>query len=137
MNYGSRPHLWGWTFAARVALAGLALGFAALIGSRVSPGRLDPEINPSLVLDPNTAPPAVLLALPRLGPTMVGRIVAERERRPFGSLEDFDARVRGIGPATAAALRPHLVFGPEQSAGTVPPAPAPLATRVSRSAPEP
>jgi competence protein ComEA len=63
-----------------------------------------------LVVNVNTAPAAVLDALPRLGPALAGRIVAGREERPFHSLGDLDARVKGIGPATVAALRPHLRF---------------------------
>ena len=63
---------------------------------------------PEFVLDPNTAPPEALLALPKLGPALVARIVEAREVRPFVSLGDFDKRVRGIGPATMTLLRPHL-----------------------------
>jgi competence protein ComEA len=63
-----------------------------------------------LVVDPNTAPPAVLASLPKLGPALVERIVAARAEAPFQSLEDLDDRVKGIGPATIAALRPHLRF---------------------------
>ncbi len=65
---------------------------------------------PVLVVDPNTAPPEVLATLPRIGPALAGRIVAARDDRPFRSLADFDARVRGIGPVTLAALRPFLRF---------------------------
>ena len=104
-----RP-LWGWTVAGRLWLTTLgalaALGLIAARGSGPSDGPIDPA--PRLIVDPNTAPPVVLAALPHLGPAMVGRIVAEREKAPFRSLEDLDARVRGIGPATAASLRPFL-----------------------------
>jgi competence protein ComEA len=65
---------------------------------------------PRLIVDPNTAPPAVLAALPHLGPAMIKRIVAARDRTAFQSLDDFDARVRGIGPATLASLSPFLQF---------------------------
>ncbi|MEO6811742.1 MAG: helix-hairpin-helix domain-containing protein [Isosphaeraceae bacterium] len=61
-----------------------------------------------LVVDPNTAPPEVLAALPRLGPTLVGRIEEARSIAPFASLDDLDDRVQGIGPATIPILRPHL-----------------------------
>jgi len=61
-----------------------------------------------LVVNLNTAPPAVLAALPRLGPSLVNRIVTARERAPFRSLDDLDARVQGIGPATIVALKPFL-----------------------------
>jgi competence protein ComEA len=65
-----------------------------------------------LIVDPNTASPEVLSALPKLGPALVGRLVAAREEAPFRSLDDLDARVRGIGPATLAALRPYLLIEP-------------------------
>jgi competence protein ComEA len=66
---------------------------------------------PPLEINANTAPAAVLSTLPFMGATRVNAVVAEREKRPFRSLEDLAARVRGIGPATQAALRPYLQFG--------------------------
>ena len=52
----------------------------------------------------------VLEALPGLGPALAGRIDEARANRPFRSLDDFDRRVKGIGPSKAAALRPFLRF---------------------------
>ena len=63
---------------------------------------------PVLVLDPNTAPPAVLGALPHVGPSLVRKLVEQREVRPFSSIEDMRRRVRGLGPATMARLALHL-----------------------------
>ena len=107
-----RP-LWGWTAPVRLWLtmvgALAALGLITASGSGHSDRPIDAA--PRLIVDPNTAPPVVLAALPHLGPAMVGRIVAQREKAPFQSLEDLDARVRGIGPATAASLRPFLRVG--------------------------
>lgn len=55
--------------------------------------------------------------LPRIGVGLAGRIVADRTRNgPFGSLEGL-GRVAGIGPATLAALQPHVVFGDMASGG--------------------
>lgn len=65
---------------------------------------------PLLVADPNTVPSPVLMALPMIGPTLAGNIVEARAARPFDSIEDFDRRVRGIGPARVAALRTYLRF---------------------------
>jgi competence protein ComEA len=107
----TRP-LWGWTVPARVLLALLAVAGAAPLvvgspgGERASAGV------PELVVDLNSAPAGVLGALPKLGPALVGRIVVARARAPFRSLDDFDERVRGIGPATIAALRRHVRIGP-------------------------
>jgi competence protein ComEA len=71
-----------------------------------------PVAAPTLVVDVNTAPAEVLVALPKLGPTLAGRIVEARREAPFRSFHDIDSRVRGIGPATIAALQPHLRIGP-------------------------
>lgn len=61
-------------------------------------------------LDPDVAPVAELLRLPRVGPALARAIVADREARgPFRSLEGLD-RVSGIGPKLLAALAPHLAF---------------------------
>jgi competence protein ComEA len=102
--------MWGWTVPVRailaVAAAGLAMG---LILVARPPGRPSADL-PPLVVDANSAPAGVLSALPRLGPARSRAIIAARKQRPFQSLADFDHRVRGIGPVTAEALRPHLRF---------------------------
>ncbi len=64
-----------------------------------------------LILDPNLARAGMLTALPGVGPVLAGRIAAEREKMPFADPDDL-LRVHGVGPATVAALRPHLRFGP-------------------------
>jgi competence protein ComEA len=80
---------------------------------------------PELVLDPNTAPKQVLMALPHAGPTLVGRLVKAREARPFASVEDARGRVIGLGPSTLAKLAPHLRFetrfgpDPDEDANTL------------------
>jgi competence protein ComEA len=91
----------------------LALGLAALS----SPG--SPEVTsdtaPELIIDPNTAPPEVFGALPKVGPALLNHLLAARQRQRFDSFDDLDRRVRGIGPATLAALRPHLRIAPAGS----------------------
>lgn len=62
-----------------------------------------------LHIDPNTAAASELARLPRIGPAMAARIIAQREIRPFTSAEDMLA-VRGIGPKTLETLRPHLTL---------------------------
>ena len=64
----------------------------------------------SLRLDPNTVPPEVLAALPHVGSGLVDRWVKAREERPFRSLEDARARVRGLGPATLDQIAPYFDF---------------------------
>jgi competence protein ComEA len=104
----------GWNASERALLAAIAAALAIALGwsawgTTEAEGLLPA---PELVVDPNTAPPEVLLALPRVGPTLVKAIVAARREAPFESLADFDARVRGVGPATLAALKPHLRIEP-------------------------
>ncbi len=65
-----------------------------------APVRTDAWIPGKLRL--NAASLAQLEALPRVGPVLAARIVAGR---PYRSLADLD-RVKGIGPATLALLRP-------------------------------
>jgi len=62
-------------------------------------------------LDANRADAASLETLPGIGPVRAAAIVAERERRPFASLEEL-VRVPGIGPRTLARLRSWLEIEP-------------------------
>ncbi len=79
-------------------------------------------------IDLDRAPAEELLRLPRIGPALAARIVADRDARgPFGSLEALD-RVAGIGPAVLEAVRPHAAFSSRPSA---PMHSAPLAAIVS------
>jgi len=64
---------------------------------------------PDMRLDVNTATSAELNALPGIGPTLAGRIVAERDTRgPYAALDDL-RRVRGIGPALIEHIEPYAV----------------------------
>ncbi len=66
-----------------------------------------------LRLDPNRATAAELALLPRIGPRLADNIVRHRgpcpTRPAFCDLADLDG-VRGIGPATLAAISPFLEF---------------------------
>jgi competence protein ComEA len=95
------------------AIAG-AIGLLILAPS----GDETPVPLPPLVVDPNTVSPQVLKALPRLGPALVSRIISARNEAPFRSIEDLDARVAGVGPATINALRPHLRIEPLEGRNT-------------------
>ena len=93
-------------------LAVLALFLASsLLGSSWRQ-RGDVTPLPPLVIDPNNVRTEVLHALPRLGPTLVERVAAARAKKPFVDLDDLDARVKGIGPATVRALKPYLHIDP-------------------------
>jgi|GEM_PF-887840 len=67
-------------------------------------------------LDLNQANAIELQGLPGIGPVLAQRILAERVRGPFQSLEDLAERVRGIGPRTAERLRPWVVCSPSRPA---------------------
>ncbi len=97
-------------------LRGLALvGVAAIVAFGLWVGSDRPTLSGTpepyaLRVDPTTAPIGVLEALPRIGPTMASRIVDARDQGRFRDLDDFDARVKGVGPATRTGLTPYLVF---------------------------
>jgi competence protein ComEA len=105
-----------WPVSVRVLL--IVVTMIGAVGLRTASLRLGRESRgpfraaPVLVVDPNSAPPAVLGALPHVGGALVKKIVEQREIRPFQSLGDLRHRVRGLGPATLARLAPHLRIGP-------------------------
>jgi competence protein ComEA len=68
------------------------------------------QSTPVLPIDLDVASAAEIESLPRIGPVLARRIVADRdEHGPFGSLERFE-RVRGVGPALARTLRERVTF---------------------------
>ena len=95
-------------------LAAAVLLIAALAGLSIAQTRAPlaaipaTEPIPALRLNINTATPAELQLLPRIGPTLAARIVEDRETNgPFESIEALD-RVKGIGPRTILTVRPYL-----------------------------
>jgi len=69
-----------------------------------------PRPTVSYLVDVNTADIAELGELPQVGPNLARRMIEHRERHgPFRSADDL-LRVKGIGPKTLAALRPHVRF---------------------------
>jgi competence protein ComEA len=61
-------------------------------------------------IDVNRATAEQLQMLPGIGPKMAQRVLDERARRPFGSVEEL-RRVSGIGPKTLEKLRPFVTAG--------------------------
>ncbi|MBI3037918.1 DUF655 domain-containing protein [bacterium] len=53
----------------------------------------------------NNSSKEFLLACPGIGPAMANRIIEEREKIYFASWEDFEKRVRGIGPSKISELK--------------------------------
>lgn len=69
---------------------------------------VSPANAPAFQLDVNTATWVEWMQLEGIGETTARNIVADRsERGPFHSINDVQ-RVRGIGPATLAKIRPSL-----------------------------
>jgi len=62
-------------------------------------------------VDLNRADAAELQTLPGVGPAIAQRIVVEREKQLFTTMDDL-VRVRGIGSATVERLRPRATVGP-------------------------
>ena len=62
------------------------------------------------LIDVDVAPAASIDSLPRIGPALSKRIIANRDSfGAFGSLEGLQ-RVRGVGPAMVKALRDRVTF---------------------------
>ena len=55
-------------------------------------------------VDVNTASAAELASLPGIGASKAAAIIAEREKKPFATVDDLE-RVRGIGARTVDDLR--------------------------------
>ena len=84
---------------------------AARPSPRTRAGRRAPAAAPVVgPVDVDRATAAELERLPRIGPALARRIVADRDSLgAFGSMEALRT-VKGIGPAVAAALAPHVTF---------------------------
>lgn len=105
-----------WVFAAACllamtcALAWMAMNRPTYVG--VDPLGTPQVKPPDMRLDLNTATAAQLQALPRIGPALAARIVADRDANgPFASLDDLN-RVNGIGERTIQLIAPHVVVAP-------------------------
>ncbi|MFN4260639.1 MAG: ComEA family DNA-binding protein [Gemmataceae bacterium] len=70
-----------------------------------------PKPLPPAPIDINSASREELQRLPGIGPTLSQRIIEERHRRPFASVDDL-RRVPGIGAKTVEKLRLHAVVTP-------------------------
>lgn len=89
-------------------------------------------------VDADVATAAELEALPRVGPALAARIVADRDRLgPFGSLEAL-GRVRGVGPALLKILQDRVTFsGTPRLPHDIRPPPRAGANRPSAAPPTP
>ena len=99
-------------------LAGLAILGAFRLGDYVA-GRTIVEFDDlsrreiPFVVDINRADAAELAQLPVVGPAIAVRIVEYRDQfGPFRTVEEL-GRVKGIGPKTMEAVRPHVLIAAE------------------------
>jgi len=74
-------------------------------GSGRKPGKKAAGITQPI--DINRASAAELQRLPGIGPVIAARIVEERRKGPFKSVDDLRPRVLGIGPKKLRMLRPY------------------------------
>jgi competence ComEA-like helix-hairpin-helix protein len=80
----------------------------SLAGRRVVEFDALPVREAPFVVDLNRADAAVLAELPSVGPGLAARIIEyRRENGPFRSIEALH-EVKGIGPKTFEAIRPHV-----------------------------
>jgi len=108
-----------WTRANELALIALCVAAGSLLAwPATSPGRTGtpPAVNAQRVeqaterINPNLAPVHSLVRLPAIGPARAKAIIAHRKAhgpRAFRWVGDL-APVKGIGPATLAAVAPYL-----------------------------
>lgn len=69
-------------------------------------------LEPGETIDPNTATAVELMRLPRVGPALAERILADREANGrYRSLDEL-GRVAGIGERTLERLAPHVDLRP-------------------------
>jgi competence protein ComEA len=91
--------------AVLLVTAGQAHSAPAATGSVAAPA----EASAGKV-DVNAAGAAELASLPGIGASKAAAIIAEREKKPFSSVEDLE-RVRGIGARTVEDLRGKVTVG--------------------------
>jgi len=99
----------------RMAAAGLvaaammlAAGGEAVAAPGAAPAAASSEASGKV--DVNAASAAELASLPGIGESKAAAIIAEREKKPFASVDDLE-RVRGIGARTVEDLRSKVSVG--------------------------
>src|SRR5262245_24924109 len=107
-----RPHVRVETISTAVASGSAADTSTNKVAARSGSGRKNPS--PNLRMDSNRAAAAELQQLPSIGPALSQRIIQEREKTPFRSVDEL-RRVSGIGPKTLEKIRPFVTVGDDAS----------------------
>lgn len=114
MNAKERSGMVRMTLGAAIVAAALAVtaGAAhAATGSGAAAAQAAPAAESSGArVDVNSASAAELASLPGIGASKAAAIIAERDKKPFGSVDDLE-RVRGIGARTVEDLRGKVTVG--------------------------
>jgi len=93
-----------------VVAAMLLVTVAPASAATAAPGAAAGSSEASAKVDVNTASAAELASLPGIGDSKAAAIIAEREKKPFASVDDLE-RVRGIGERTVEDLRSKVAVG--------------------------
>lgn len=98
-----------------LAMDGPAAAATASAAANASPAATAPAPSPAPGeaagrIDVNAASAAELEALPGIGAAKAQAIIAERDKKPFASVDDL-ARVKGIGERTVEDLRGRVMVG--------------------------
>lgn len=99
-----RAALGGAMVAAVLLLVGGHAAAATAVPAGASAGEASGRV------DVNSASAAELASLPGIGDSKAAAIIAEREKKPFASVDDLE-RVRGIGARTVEDLRGKVSAG--------------------------
>ncbi|MFN2427878.1 MAG: ComEA family DNA-binding protein [Candidatus Binatia bacterium] len=96
------------------AVLGCAMAAALLLlasgPAAAAPGAATAAAAAEAKVDVNSASAAELASLPGIGESKAAAIIAEREKKPFASVDDLE-RVRGIGARTVEDLRSKVAVG--------------------------
>lgn len=93
-----------------VTLAAI-LTAANVYGYRSFPGHTSHSALAERLIDVNHASEVDLQLIPGIGPSIARRICSQRLLRPFENANDFESRVKGVGPSFMLNYGSWLTYG--------------------------